>query len=291
MNKPLDPIYLHKYLRQKRSGFTLAELAIVLLIVGLLLAGLLTPLSTQVDIKRRNDTQKALEEMKEALIGFAIANGRLPCPAPDQLGSDNLGATPTITPNPPGSTKTFTCNSFEGFFPHQALGLGQSDAWGNLFRYRVDASFARRVENCTLPGGGGVCNQTSSFDLSTTPTLVVNTRTDNPATPPPTIEAKFLSPLTSAASRPPVIIISHGKNGLGTLTVSGTPLGTPAVGTDEYIDADTTQSAKISRTPTAAQAGCSDTAEGQPFCEFDDLVSWLPLSILRGRMVSAGRLP
>ena len=62
-------------------GFTLIEMAIVLMIVGLLLGGMLVPLSAQMDQRNISDTQKSLSEIKEALIGYAMANGRLPCPA------------------------------------------------------------------------------------------------------------------------------------------------------------------------------------------------------------------
>ena len=64
-----------------QNGFTLIEMAIVLMIVGLLLGGLLVPLSAQMDQRNISDTQKAMSEIKEALIGYAMANGRLPCPA------------------------------------------------------------------------------------------------------------------------------------------------------------------------------------------------------------------
>src|SRR5674476_71590 len=63
------------------NGFTLIEMAMVLMIVGLLLGGMLVPLSAQMDQRNVSDTQKALSDIKEALIGYAIANGRFPCPA------------------------------------------------------------------------------------------------------------------------------------------------------------------------------------------------------------------
>ena len=53
------------------GGFTLVEIAIVLVIVGLLIGGLLTPLAAQLEQRRGSETQKALDEAKEALFGFA----------------------------------------------------------------------------------------------------------------------------------------------------------------------------------------------------------------------------
>ena len=49
-------------------GFSLIEMAFVLVIVTLLLGGLLVPFSTQVEQKRIAETQKAMEEIKEALL-------------------------------------------------------------------------------------------------------------------------------------------------------------------------------------------------------------------------------
>src|SRR5665647_1087323 len=64
-----------------QNGFTLIEMAMVLMIVGLLLGGMLVPLSAQMDQRNVSDTQKTLSEIKEAIVGFTLANGRLPCPA------------------------------------------------------------------------------------------------------------------------------------------------------------------------------------------------------------------
>ena len=63
------------------GGFTLVELTIVLIIIALLISGMMVPLSAQRDIQRIGGTQKQLAEIREALFGFAIINGRLPCPA------------------------------------------------------------------------------------------------------------------------------------------------------------------------------------------------------------------
>ena len=65
-----------------QRGFTLIELAIVLLILGALFAGILIPFTTQVELRRVGETQKTLLEIREALIGFAAAKGRLPVPLP-----------------------------------------------------------------------------------------------------------------------------------------------------------------------------------------------------------------
>jgi len=42
---------------------------------------------------------------------------------------------------------------------------------------------------------------------------------------------------------------------------------------------------------TPNSAGCSDTVEGAPFCEFDDLLVWISAPVLLNRMVEARLLP
>ena len=52
--------------RRLEAGFTLAELAITVLIMGLLLGGLIGPISRQVDQGRISETRKLLEIARES---------------------------------------------------------------------------------------------------------------------------------------------------------------------------------------------------------------------------------
>jgi prepilin-type N-terminal cleavage/methylation domain-containing protein len=64
-----------------QRGFSLVEIAIVMVIIAILITAVGIPLATQVDQQRNVETQKQLEQIKEAIYGYAMANGRLPCPA------------------------------------------------------------------------------------------------------------------------------------------------------------------------------------------------------------------
>ena len=127
-------------------GFTLTELAIVLVIVALLIGGMLIPLSAQRDVLAINAAQRQLGDIQEALIGFAAIHGHLPCPDTD---SD---------PNSPGyGIENAPCVSdavAEGFLPWKTLGVSQVDPWGfprtsadsprtGDWRYRVDRDFTK----------------------------------------------------------------------------------------------------------------------------------------------------
>ncbi|MFH1493281.1 MAG: prepilin-type N-terminal cleavage/methylation domain-containing protein [Pseudomonadota bacterium] len=270
------------------QGFSLVELAIVLVVVALLLGGLLVPLTMQIEQQKIRETQKSMEEIKEALIGYAIVNNRLPCPDSDLDGLENP-PTPTVAPNTPvagQTTQTFFCLVDEGGLPYQTLGVSREDGWNNRFHYRVTPAFTQRtviIDSTT----GNVLSSTA-FTLSTPGNIKVLGRGDDPAT---SSTVEFKSSLT-LASNVPLVIISYGKNGYGATSSSGQAQApVPASNADETTNAGTTVAFKITRSPASFQADCSDTAENKPFCEFDDLVTWLSPNILFNRMVAAGRLP
>ena len=62
------------------AGFTLIELAITLAIIGVLAGAVLVPFVAQVAQRNTAATEKTLEQIKDALLGYATATGRLPCP-------------------------------------------------------------------------------------------------------------------------------------------------------------------------------------------------------------------
>ena len=62
------------------GGFTLVEMAVVLLILGLLVAGAIGPLETQLEARDRAAALTLLERARDALYGYAVTHGRLPCP-------------------------------------------------------------------------------------------------------------------------------------------------------------------------------------------------------------------
>ena len=111
------------------SGFTLIELAVVLVIVGLVLASLFVPVSTQVNQAQIIETRRDLLDIKDALLGYSLINGRLPCP--DTTGDGLEDACPN----------TYANSSTEGNLPWSTLSLKSSDVWGQPFRYRVNNAF------------------------------------------------------------------------------------------------------------------------------------------------------
>ena len=84
-------------------GFTLVELAISIFIIALLLGSILVPLATQVEQRQVSETQKKQDEIKEALIGFALANAYLPCPAVSAANADTASSASSVRVSIPRS--------------------------------------------------------------------------------------------------------------------------------------------------------------------------------------------
>jgi len=127
------------------------------------------------------------------------------------------------------------------------LGVPETDAWGRRFTYRVTLASADD------PAAGAL----SSFAL--TGNIGDITVNDGAG--------------VAIATSVPAIIVSHGKNGLGSFGPDGAQWGGAAGNELENADNDTTFVSQINA-PT-----------------FDDLVVWIPPNLLKSRMVAAGRLP
>ena len=298
----------------KRSkGFSLVELAVAVAIIALLLAGALIPLSTQIDVRNSADTQRGMESIRDAIVGFAQANGRLPCPADGSVPAGAAGAgTERVSGNSCAAVNSASCTAINGaipcsVLPWATLGVPETDAWGRRFSYRASQvfadSFAASTWTTINPGAQSpACNPNpaltspTSFALCTLGDIAVWTRGGTTTT---------ATPLGTALA---AVIISHGKNGFGAWQTNGTRLNPIPTGNDEAANANgNTQAtpqpsppgyaswAYYSRTRTPAAVGCVDPAPGftnaAPVCEFDDIVLMISSNTLIARMVAAGKLP
>jgi prepilin-type N-terminal cleavage/methylation domain-containing protein len=269
------------------KGFSLVELAVALAIIALLIAGALIPLSTQMDVRNVADTQRSMESIRDAITGFAQANGRLPCPANGTIAAGAAGAGTEMLS---GASPNTTCTNAFGVTPWATLGVPEVDGWGRRFSYWVSPIFADGLGvgtyNNTFPSAQNpACTAPiptptqSSFALCSLGSFTVNTRNES------------THAANAAGLALPAVIISHGKNGFGAFTPGGLTLSAP-VGADEIANATHTAAATtfFSRTPTQSASPCSDAA-GPAFCEFDDIVVMITSNVLIARMVAAGKLP
>lgn len=238
---------------RSQDGFSLVEMAIVLVIVGLLLGGLMMTLGAQQKVQQAQETRRLLSQAREALFGFAMQTGRLPCPADPALASGVALAGLEQDDTPTGCSGGQT-----GVLPWATLGLPETDAWGRRFTYRVSASMSRDAWNpadCVPP------------TAPTAPTVfalcsVADNDVDTTAAPP-----------VSLASDVPAVIVSHGPNGFGASLPTGAVLGGATGGELSNSDGDAL------------------FVDGEPTDAYDDMITWLSTPVLMNRMVQSGRLP
>ena len=247
----------------EQKGFSLLELAIVLMIVGTLMSGVLIGVRQSTDNARRSNARNQLMQVEEAIYGFAQSYGRLPCPATaDSGGFEAHGGSPS-----------YNCTQWHGFVPVATLGLTAAvnqdglmvDPWLNPFRYSVtddaglnDRNFTEASELANLFAG---LNSTGS----SLPSLLC-------------IATAINCGGTIISNTSPAVILSMGPN-WATFTsanehenASGTTL---VNGANSY---------SVSNTNNFVAADYSEEL-------FDDQLVWLSPHVLFNRMISAGKLP
>jgi prepilin-type N-terminal cleavage/methylation domain-containing protein len=256
--------------RHRQRAFTLVELAVVVLIVGLLLGSAMMTLQAQSEQRAIDDTRRRLDTAVEAIIAFAVVNGRLPCPA---VG----GATGVESPGGGGA-----CTSpYGGFLPASTIGFQPTDAsqyavdvWNNRIRYVVAGADATKpLLGCT--GASTIPHFTSAVNLKTNGIscrpgnldLDVKCSTFGAGVSATCNSATQVVAMNTIA----FIVYSTGKNG-----------ATPAVyGNDENenIDAD---AMFINRTPSPTESSIG---------YYDDIMVMVPAGVVYTRLVAAGVLP
>lgn len=252
------------------AGFTLVEMAVVLAIVALLLGGLIVPLSAQFDLQKIKETRKALDDVKEALLGFAIANGRLPCPASSTSNGQESFATSPIAGN---AANGICSNFFNGFVPAATLGITPIDAqgfmldgWNNRIRYAVSNTTVATIAN-PFTSTSGMRNATMGSIASANMLYVCASASG--------ITATNCGTALMLTNQAPALVYSTGKNG-----------GWGGTGLDEAANPNP-NSANNDAVFVSHDIASAGAANG----EFDDIVTWLSIGTMFSRMLTAGQLP
>lgn len=168
-----------------RAGFTLIEMAVALFVITLLLGSLLAPLSQQVDQRKIAEAQKVLDQINDALMGFALSQTppRLPCPDTNGDGIEEVSGSAACP-----STASSTTG---GTVPWVTLGVPATDPWGQRYQYRVNGMYASTITlgiDASVSGAGviRVCSD------NTCATLIANK-----------VPAVAYSPGPNGATQPP----------------------------------------------------------------------------------------
>lgn len=249
----------------RQAGFTLIEIAIVVVIVAVLLGYTVALFPVQQDLKHYREANRELESALEHLIAYAQINGRLPCP-------DTSGGSGAIDGyEDPGGAQD--CQAFYGFLPARTLGMrGDFDAsgvlldpWGSRYRYAVSDADAGDTNKDLV-----IANNVRAEGMAAViPNLVVcddspNTGDDNSCT-----DASSNDVITNVA----VVVLSLGKD-RGTIASN-----IQIENTDNFHDGQDDR--------VFVWAGRSDSGGA----EFDDVVKWMSPILLFSRMIAAEQLP
>jgi prepilin-type N-terminal cleavage/methylation domain-containing protein len=157
-----------------------------------------------------------------------------------------------------GVEKSATCAvdaDCTGFIPWTTLGVSKTDAYGKIIRYSVAPAFAN-----------------APFTLSTLGNRKVQTRNG--------------AGLVDLATGLAAVIYSHGAKRHGT-TPEGVAMGDGS-GTNADEDMNNANTG-VGVNPLVWRVQSDNTSASGG--EFDDLVVWIPVSVLDSRMVAAGKLP
>ena len=212
----------------RSNGFTLLELSIVLMLIGIILGGGLVTFSAYLQSSQFNATVKKMDDIEKALLNFTVANGRIPCPSDvtQTVGSTiygyeaGAGAGSTIGVGTgactgigmlPQANFSAANGQVEGGVPTRALQLPDSymyDGWGRLFSYAVDPT-ATKTNALPAHAGGDWCG--------------------DPIT---VLDATGAARSTGAI----YVIVSHGANGHGAYTSGGATLSASSDNKNEQIN-------------------------------------------------------
>lgn len=237
------------------AGFTLVEIAVVIVVLSLLLAMIAGIATAMVGQQRREVTRQKLAGVETALALFASQNRRLPCPADGTVAGTDANAGKE-NPDPP--TGTCGANQANGVVPWRALGLSEqdvTDGWGNRLTYRVAPEFVAAASmnftrcdpagiaaKAPLDSTYGYCLYNASPSASFTATEWTDPKSVTAGLGLPVRNlagAVTMNPSATPSTGAAYVVISHGETGAGSYSNQGILQASsgPTSGTEEAKNA------------------------------------------------------
>ena len=246
---------------RKSAGFTLVELSIVMVLIGIVMTMGMKMFNATLDNAAFSETKIKQERIKTALISYLRTNGTLPCP-------DNAAGVATGQESTPCATHQ--SDSF-GVVPWQTLGIPREaalDGWGNFFTYKV------------VNGTGAAKNWTSKTVANSF--SITELRNPTAGLTLQELDAAGTA-LVNITTTGVVALVSHGKNGFGAKTSkTATRIPTDDAGDGEKSNANNAGSTFVMRAPTEN----ADAFNGA----YDDLVAFMSAQDLLQPLLNEGTL-
>lgn len=258
----------------RQRGFTIIEIAMVLLVVSVLLGYTVAMFPVQQELKQYRKVNAEMQGIMDALTGFAQVNGRLPCADGDNDGLEDW----------PGGVAD--CVSWFGNVPARTIAFDGNysqagvlvDPWGTPYRYQVSAFDsgipADLVGDFTISNGmraAGIPGLTPA-PLTTPHLQVCNIQpaAHSAATP---NDDTACDANTDVVTNVVAVLVSLGKDRAAVVANTSDIQS-------ENLDNSLTDTVFVSTTR-------NDSTDNK----FDDVVKWLSPSVLFSKMIAADQLP
>jgi prepilin-type N-terminal cleavage/methylation domain-containing protein len=291
----------------KNAGFTLIEIAIVLLIVTIILGYTVAMAPLQQELKQYRQADEEMEKIIDSLYAFGQVNGYLPCPAweaIDPVVTSNgfecrgegtvLDCDAAVAPNP----SVNTCDVWFGYLPGKTLGIDGKynnnlllDPWGMPYRYQVtnsDNEDNNNDGNGTSVGDGdgiadfilidGIRNTAFSTAPKTTmnlsipaPNLVVCNA--DPSAGVEGVDVDCTDASETVVNTVPAVVLSTGKD------------KNANVAPTSWVQRENQDNSSTDRVFIKAPRNDTTTRK------YDDIVKWISTNQLFSKMIEAGQLP
>ena len=268
-----------------QSGFTLVELAIVLLIVAIVVGYTVALFPVQQELKQYREVDRELDSIVEHLLGYVQVNGRLPCPdtngdvnstvagvldGREDFDDDFINATAVAGTD----SLADSCKSFYGLLPAGTIGITGDlssagallDPWGEPYRYAVSDFDASGDLIIDLVSPGEIRDEGLT---NVTPDIVVCRDNNNPSAADTACTTAGDTILGNAA----VIVYSSGKD-RGTASSS-----IQNENRDDFHDG------------TNDRVYTSSARNDNAGSLYDDKIRWISSSLLYTRRIEAKQLP
>lgn len=299
MRKNAHKITAFKEALSDQKGLTLIDVAIMLIIIGLLVTPSLYALREYKERQARDLTNNNILEIDNAIRAYFVANDFYPCPANPAINRNdpnpNISATHGVSqvvasPAPNAGTCTMLNGSglAEGSVPHTELGLDIEkvfDGWGNKILYAVDPSMASNTTEATpAPPAASVQITINEIPLVPHPTTI--DLVSNPATgcvnvcansiagyaagASPACQPAFVYPALTAtfqqtATNVQYTLLSHGEDGRGAFTENGVAIPSTACDGTNGADDENCDNDNVYQTRQCINADTSTAARYDDF--------------------------
>lgn len=252
----------------RSRAFTLIELAVALLVLAIIASSMALPLAAQLQARRADEVRRQFDDAREALLGFAAAHARLPCPASSTSRGDESFAAG-------GDATNGDCSNFyDGYLPAAALGLAPLDTQGYLRDPWMTEK--NRVRYAVFGGGtavNGVVNPLTRANGMQAATLA------GLGAAPHYLFICSTGALASGAGCGPATNQLTFRAAFVLLSLGPNANDTPPPGSDEARNVSGTPVFVHHEATVGGNAG------------FDDVVQWVPVHLVVHRLLAAGRLP